>query len=114
MSKPQALALCTQCECGGVIGGGTTPLRSIVDAVAANPHRAGVTQDIWSSTIRPVTGIMPPWNTNWDMIATTSSGMICSFDLASAESARPTIAAATQATATSMNTSPVGVGKIDT
>ena len=45
--------------------------------------------------MRPVTGIMPPENTSCDMIATTSNGMICSFDLASADSARPTIAAAT-------------------
>ena len=55
-----------------------------------------MTQDIWSSTARPVTGIMPPENTSCDMIATTSSGMICSLDFASADSARPTVAAQTQ------------------
>ncbi len=45
--------------------------------------------------------IMPPENTNWDMIAITSSGMICSLDLASADNARPTIAAHTVVAATS-------------
>src|SRR6267143_250973 len=96
-----APTLCFQCESVGVSGAGTSLVRSIVDAVAANPQRAGVAQDIWSSTMRSVTGIMPPQNTSCDMIATTTSGMICSFDLASAESARPTVAAATQVAATS-------------
>src|ERR1700731_205391 len=112
MSSICAPTLCFQCESFGVSGAGTSLVRSIVDAVAANPQRAGVTQDIWSSTMRSVTGIMPPQNTSCDMIATTSSGMICSFDLASAESAKPTVAAATQATATSMNSSTVGLGNI--
>ncbi len=76
----------------------------------ANPHRAGVIHDNWSSTTRPVTGIMPPWNTSCDMIAITSSGMICSFDLASAESAKPTIAAATQQAAMSTYSSRVRLG----
>src|SRR3954462_11635286 len=93
--------VCFQCESCGVSGPGTSLIRSIVDAVEANPQRAGVTHDIWSRAIRPVTGIMPPWNTSCDMIAITSSGMICSFDLASADRARPTIAAPTQQAATS-------------
>src|SRR6478736_9719514 len=101
MLNHHAPAVCFQCESCGVSGPGTSLSRSIVDAVEAKPQRAGVTQDIWSSTMRPVTGIMPPWNTSCDMIAITSSGMICSFDLASADSARPTIAAPTQHAATS-------------
>ena len=44
------------------------------------------------------------------MIAMTSSGMICSFDLASAESAKPVIAAATQQAATSTYSSRVRGG----
>ena len=55
--------------------------------------------------MRSVTGIMPPENTSWLMTATTSSGMICSADLASADSARPTIAEATVVDAMSTNNS---------
>ena len=88
---------------------GTSLVRSTVDAVEAKPQRAGVAQDSWSSPTRSVTGIMPPENTSWDITATTSSGMICSFDLASAESARPTIAAVTQVNATSAYNSRVGL-----
>src|SRR5689334_4109899 len=99
-----------QCESCGVSGPGTRRKRSMVDAVLAKPHRAGVTHGNWSSTMRPVTGIMPPWNTNCDMIAITSSGMICSLDLASAESANPVIAAATQQAATSTYNSRVRGG----
>src|SRR3954454_25182466 len=93
--------VCFQCESCGVSGPGTSLIRSIVDAVEANPQRAGVTHDIWSSTMRPVTGIMPPWNTSCDMIAITSSGMICSLVLASSEVAKPTLDAPTQHAATS-------------
>src|ERR1700756_320556 len=64
--------------------------------------------DSWLSPVVPVTGIIPPENTNCDMIATTSSGMICSLDLANADSARPTIAAATHVAAMSTNNSNVG------
>ena len=102
--------MCFQCESCGVSGPGTSLSRSIVDAVLAKPQRAGVIHDNWSSTMRPVTGIMPPWNTSCDMIAITSSGMICSFDLASAESARPTIAAAMQQAAMSTNNSRLRLG----
>ena len=48
---------------------------------------------------------MPPENTSWLMIATTSSGMICSAERASADRARPTIAAATVVNAMSTNNS---------
>src|SRR5215203_1060876 len=101
MLNSHALGVCLQCESCGVSGPGTSLSRSMVDAVEANPQRAGVTHAIWSSTMRPVTGIMPPWNTSCDMIAITSSGMICSFDLAIDERAKPTIAAPTQHAATS-------------
>src|ERR1700742_1051676 len=110
MLNHHAPGVCLQCESCGVSGPGTSLSRSIVDAVEANPHRAGVTHDSWSSTTRPVTGIMPPWNTSCDMIAITSSGMICSFDLASADSAKPVIAAATKQTATSTYSSSVRLG----
>ena len=52
---------------------------------------------------------MPPENTNWLMIATTSSGMICSLDFASADSARPTMAAATVVAAMVTNSSRVAL-----
>src|SRR6185437_16477060 len=110
MLNHHAPGVCLQCESCGVSGPGTSLSRSIVDAVLANPHRAGVTHDNWSNPIRPVTGIMPPWNTSCDMIAITSNGMICSFDLASAESAKPVIAAATQQAATSTYSSRVRGG----
>src|SRR4051812_24581663 len=110
MLNSQALAVCLQCESCGVSGPGTSLMRSMVDAVLANPHRAGVNHDNWSSPMRPVTGIMPPWNTSCDMIAITNSGMICSFDLANAESAKPVIAAATQQAATSTYSSRVRGG----
>src|ERR1700687_3982972 len=66
--------------------------RSAVEAVAANPHRAGTIQDSWSSTGRPLTGISPPENTMEAMMVTTSIGRICSVDLATDDIARPRIA----------------------
>src|SRR6201992_418356 len=98
-----------QCESFGVSGPGTNLVRSAVDADAANPHRAGVAHDIWSSPIRPVTGIRPPENTSCDMTATTSSGMIWSLDLATADNANPSIAEATDVAATSTNSSRPGL-----
>ena len=79
-----------------------------MDAEAAKPHRAGVSHDSWSSTSRSVTGIIPPENTSWLMIATTSSGMICSLDFASADSSRPRLAEATQVAAMVTNNSSDG------
>src|SRR5258705_12897824 len=96
MSKPHDRNLWSHHSSAGVIGGGTRSRRATVDADAAKPRLAGVIHDSWSSTMRPVTGIIPPENTSCDITATTSSGIICSFDLANADSARPTIAAATQ------------------
>src|ERR1700758_1489202 len=109
MSKSHALAVCCQCVSCGVSGPGTSLIRSIVDADAAKPQRAGVNHDIWSSTMRPVTGIMPPENTSCDMIATTSSGMICSLDLAMDDNTKPSIAEATVVIATSTNSSISGL-----
>src|SRR5215218_6848816 len=113
MLNHQVPAWCFQCESCGVSGPGTSLIRSMVDAVLANPHRAGVNHESWSSPTRPVTGIMPPWKTSCDMIAITSSGMICSLDLAKAESARPTIAAATQQADMSTNSSMLRLGIIE-
>ena len=48
---------------------------------------------------------MPPENTSWDMIDTTSIGMIWSCDWASADSAMPSSAAPTQVAATVTNSS---------
>src|SRR5260370_13016941 len=107
MSKPHDLSLWSHRASAGVIGGGTRSRSATVDADDANPHRAGVIHDSWSSTMRPVTGIIPPENTSCDITATTSSGIICSFDLASADSARPTIAATTQVAAMSLYSSTV-------
>src|ERR1700682_2451530 len=109
MSNSHALDVCCQWESFGVSGPGTSLIRSTVEADAAKPHLAGVAQDIWSSTRRPVTGIMPPENTSCDMIATTSRGMICSLDLATADNANPSIADATQAEAMSTNSSRLGL-----
>src|SRR4029077_125661 len=106
-SKPHDRNLCSHKASAGVIGGGTRSHSATVDADDANPHRAGVIHDSWSSTMRPVTGIIPPEKTTCDITATTSSGIICSFDLASADSARPTIAATTQVAAMSMYSSRV-------
>jgi hypothetical protein len=50
--------------------------RSAEDAVAANPQRAGKTQDSWSRTHRPVTGIIPPQNTIDSITESTSMGRI--------------------------------------
>ena len=52
---------------------------------------------------------MPPENTSCDITATTNSGMICSFDLAMADSASPSIAEATHVNATSANSSRPGL-----
>jgi hypothetical protein len=52
--------------------------RSVVAAEAAKPHRAGIIQDNWSRTIRPVTGIIPPQNTMESITAITSIGRIWS------------------------------------
>src|SRR5579884_2683546 len=85
----------------GTCGTFTRCGKSIDDDPAANPQRAGVTKDSWLRPKRPVTGIpIPPQSTNCDMIDTTSSGMICSLELARADSSRPSIADATQVAAT--------------
>src|SRR5882757_7954805 len=105
ITNSHASEVCFQCESCGVSDPGASLIRSTVDAVDANPQRAGVTQDIWSSPGRPVTGIMPPENTSCDMTATTSSGMIWSLVFANADSAKPTVAAQTVAAAMPMNSS---------
>src|SRR5260370_32436942 len=107
MSKPHDLSLWSHRASAGVIGGGTRSRSATVDADDANPHRAGVIHDSWSSTIRPVTGIIPPENTSCAITVTTNSGIICSFDFARADSAKPTIAATTQVAATSVYSSRV-------
>ena len=38
---------------------------------------------------RPVTGIMPPENTNWAITSTTSNGIVCSPDFTNAEPTSP-------------------------
>jgi len=43
---------------------------------------------------RPLTGIIPPASTSCDMIDTTSSGMICSLDWATADMSKPRMAEA--------------------
>src|ERR1700728_1217664 len=105
MSNSQALLVWFQCWSFGSVGPGISRWASMVDADAAKPHRAGVAQDNWSSTSRLVTQIMPPENTSWDMIDTTSIGMIWSCDWASADSAMPSSAAPTQVAATVTNSS---------
>src|SRR3984957_4664013 len=109
MSNHQVAALWCQCESFGIWGPGCNLIRSMVEAEAANPHLAGVAQDIWSSPMRAVTGIMPPENTSCDMTATTSRGMIWSLDLATADSAKPSMAEATVVNATSTNSSRPGL-----
>ena len=52
---------------------------------------------------------MPPENTSWLMIATTSSGMICSLDLASDDSSSPRLADATHVAAIVANNSSDGL-----
>src|SRR5690349_25075660 len=108
-SNHHVAAVCFQCESFGVSGPGTSLVRSAVEADAANPHRAGVAHDIWSRPMRAVTGIMPPENTSCDMTATTSNGMICSLDLATADRASPSMADATHVSATSANSSRPGL-----
>jgi len=95
MSNSQPDGVCAQCGSVGLSGLGSSNGRLAVDADAAKPQRAGVAPDSWSSTSRSVTGIMPPENTSRDMTDTTSIGMICSLDRASADSARPRMAEAT-------------------
>ena len=85
----------------------------MVDADAAKPHLAGVAQDIWSSPTRPVTGIIPPENTNCDITATTSRGMICSLDLAMAPRANPRLAQQSKVAATSTNSLKTGLAQRD-
>jgi hypothetical protein len=55
---------------------GAMARRSVVDAVAAKPQRAGIAQDSWSRTGRLVTGIIPPQNTIDSITAITSIGRI--------------------------------------
>ena len=88
---------------------GTSIRRLIVDADAAYPQREGITQDSWSRKRRPVTGIRPPASTSCSMSDTTSSGMICSLERATAERSRPSIAAATHVAATPVNSSRVAL-----
>src|SRR5689334_13779461 len=110
MSNHHAPAVWRQCESCGVCGTLSCRLSmSTVEADDANPHLAGVAQDIWSSPRRSVTGIMPPENTSCDITATTSNGMICSFDLAIDDNTNPSIAEATVVIATSTNSSRFGM-----
>ena len=46
-----------------VCSSGAIVRRSVVDAVAAKPQRAGNVQESCSRPNRPVTGIIPPQNT---------------------------------------------------
>src|ERR1700760_2092144 len=109
MSNHHVAAVCCQCEsCGVCLTLSCRASRSTVEADDAKPHRAGVAHDIWSRPTRLVTGIMPPENTSCDMTATTSKGMICSLDLATADNAKPSIAEATHVDATSTNNSTAG------
>jgi hypothetical protein len=67
---------------------GAMARRSVVDAVAAKPQRAGIAQDSWSRMGRPVTGIIPPQNTMDSITEITSMGKIWSCDRAVADIAR--------------------------
>jgi hypothetical protein len=55
---------------------GAVVRRSTVDADAPKPQRAGMSQDSWSRTIRPLTGMSPPQNTNDNITVMTSMGRI--------------------------------------
>src|SRR5579875_2090988 len=105
MSSSHAPVVWFQWLSFGLNGPGSTVFKSIVDADAAKPQRAGVSQDSWSSTARSVTGIIPLENTNWAMIATTSNGRIWSLDRASADRTSPIIADTTHVDATATNNS---------
>src|SRR6202166_1643963 len=103
MSKIHRFGVCFQNESLGADGVGTSLIRSTVEADAAKPHLAGVNQDSWSTRSRCATGIIPPQNTSCEMTNTTSIGMICSLDRASADSASPSTAPATEVPATFRN-----------
>src|SRR6516165_10276180 len=110
MSNHHAAGVWCQCESFATDGTACSKVsRSMVAADVAKPHLAGVSQDIWSRPVRPVTGIMPPENTSCDMTATTSSGMICSLDLAMDDNTNPSIAEATVVIAMSTNSSRLGL-----
>src|SRR5690348_17641423 len=59
-----------------VCSSGAMVPKSVVDEEAANPQRAGITQDSWSRPVRPVTGIIPPQNTIDSITEITSIGRI--------------------------------------
>src|ERR1022692_3261844 len=70
-----------------------------VDAVAAKPHRDGENQENCSRPAFPFSGNTPPLSTTWTKTTTTSSGMVLSDELTSAEISRPTVIDATASTA---------------
>ena len=75
MSNTQKWRLCVHSVSLAGVSGAVVRI-STVDAEAAKPQRAGMSHDSWSRTIRPVTGMSPPQNTNENITVMTSIGRI--------------------------------------
>jgi hypothetical protein len=73
MLKSQVDAVC--CQCASLAIPATRLVRSAVDAVAAKPHRPGVSQAIVSNSGRSVTGMNPPASTSCAISVIANSTM---------------------------------------
>ena len=87
--------------------------RSVVDAVAAKPHRAGTARDSWSRMGRPVTGIIPPQKTIDSITEITSIGRIWSCDLAAADIAKEAVATGRSVREIAAERNVLGPGELD-
>ena len=105
-SRVHADAVCLQWESCGI--NAEVLVTSAVDAVAARPHRDGISQEMGSSA-RSVIGIMPPTNTTCTISVTTVSGSTWLLVCASDDTNRPRIADATHVAAMPTNSSSVGL-----
>jgi hypothetical protein len=72
-------------------GGCWIAFRFTVDATAANPHRAGEMAASSSIPVLPASRKIPPVRMIWNITTTTSSGMVLSVLLTSAEMNRPSV-----------------------
>src|SRR5262245_51359178 len=92
---------------------GAIAFRSIVDALAANPHRDGVNQAICSRPAVPWMAKIPPVVTTWIMTSRNTSGMARSAVLTMDEVNSPMIIDTTATSAIAIAISRIGIGITD-
>src|SRR5512135_3533848 len=97
MSVSQAALVWFQIHSGLNEPGGMMLLKSTVDAVAANPHRAGVRKEIWASPTGRASN--PPHRMTCAITDSTRNGMVFSEVFTIADTSRPSVIEATASNA---------------